>query len=123
MFNFHFFKTVFSKLFCSKETLLQEVSILSPDYCPAVLDFIATLKTNRQPAIPETMLMSEAVLAKDWDTAEEDEAWLRLNPPIPIEDDPTGKVRSWNGNEKFDTAGNDGLAEVGITSNSVHVIQ
>jgi len=28
--------------------------------------------------VPETMLMSEKSLAKDWDTPEEDEAWKTL---------------------------------------------
>ncbi|MDR2732731.1 MAG: hypothetical protein LBB36_05885 [Fibromonadaceae bacterium] len=28
--------------------------------------------------IPETMLMSERTLAKEWDTADEDEAWKTL---------------------------------------------
>ena len=61
-----------------KETLLREVNVLSPDYCPEVLDFIGTLKANQRPPIPETMLMSEAALAKDWDTEEEDKAWASL---------------------------------------------
>jgi hypothetical protein len=59
-----------------RETLLQEVNVLPSAYCPEVLDFIESLK--RQPAIPETMLMSEKALAKDWDTAEEDSAWASL---------------------------------------------
>jgi hypothetical protein len=64
------------------------VSVLPTDYCPAVLDFIESLKTQCQPAIPETMLLSEAALSKDWNTEDENDAWLRLNPPIPVEDDP-----------------------------------
>jgi hypothetical protein len=43
-----------------------------------VLDFIEYLKRKRQPAIPETMLMSESALSKDWDTEEEDSAWASL---------------------------------------------
>jgi hypothetical protein len=61
-----------------KETLLREVSGLSPAYCPEVLDFIEYLKTKRQPSIPETMLLSESALLKDWDTSEEDNAWANL---------------------------------------------
>jgi hypothetical protein len=61
-----------------KETLLREVSELSPIYCPKVLDFIESLKTKRQPVIPEIMLLSEAALSKDWNTAEEDNAWASL---------------------------------------------
>jgi hypothetical protein len=36
-----------------RETLLQEVSILPTTYCPEVLDFIETLKTNRQSVPPQ----------------------------------------------------------------------
>jgi len=61
-----------------KETLLREVSILPPDYCPEVLNFIETLKVDRQPAIPATMLLSESALSKDWDTEEEDKVWANL---------------------------------------------
>lgn len=66
-----------------KEILLHEVNILPPDYCPEVLHFIETLKTNRQSALPDTtfsdtMLLSESALAKDWDTTEEDTAWASL---------------------------------------------
>ena len=61
-----------------KETLLQEVNVLPSVYHSEVLDFIVSLKTGRLPAIPETMLLSEAALAKDWDTEEEDNAWANL---------------------------------------------
>jgi len=61
-----------------RETLLQEVSILPSDYCPEVLGFIETLKTNRQPAIPATMLLSESALSKDWDIEEKDKVWASL---------------------------------------------
>lgn len=33
----------------------------------------------------ETMLLSEATLAKDWDTPEEDEAWKSLNDGIELD--------------------------------------
>jgi len=62
-----------------KEALLREVSILPSVYYVEVLDFIESLKGKRQPAIPETMLLSEAALSKDWDTEEEDKAWASLN--------------------------------------------
>jgi hypothetical protein len=65
-----------------KETLLQEVNILPSDYCPKVLHFIETLKTNRQLTVPDTMLLSESALAKDWDTTEEDMAWASLCPVL-----------------------------------------
>ena len=61
-----------------KETLLREVSILPSVYYLEVLDFIESLKKKRQGAIPETMLLSESALSKDWDTEEEDNAWASL---------------------------------------------
>jgi hypothetical protein len=61
-----------------RETLLQEFNTLSPAYYSDVLDFIETLKVNRQPTIPATMLLSESALAKDWDTEEEDDVWANL---------------------------------------------
>ena len=61
-----------------RETLLQEVSVLPSTYYSDVLDFIVSLKTGRQPTIPETMLLSEATLSKDWDNEEEDRAWASL---------------------------------------------
>ena len=61
-----------------RESLLQEVNVLPTGYCPEVLDFIASLKGNRQPAIPDTMLLSEEALAEDWDSPEDNEAWVNL---------------------------------------------
>ena len=61
-----------------RENLLREVNVMPSNDCLDVLHFIESLKTNRQPAIPETMLMSEAALARDWDTDEENEAWASL---------------------------------------------
>ena len=61
-----------------RESLLQEVSVLPTGYCPEVLDFITSLKANRQPAIPDTMLLSEEALAEDWDSPEDNEAWVNL---------------------------------------------
>ena len=62
-----------------KEALLREVSVLPSVYYVEVLDFIESLKGKRQPVIPETMLLSEAALSKDWDTEEENNAWASLN--------------------------------------------
>jgi len=61
-----------------RETLLQEFNTLPPTYYSDVLDFIESLKSKRQPAVPETMLMSESALSKDWDTEEEDKVWASL---------------------------------------------
>ena len=57
-----------------KERLLREVSILPADYYPKVLHFIETLKGKDDDC-------------ENWSDAQWEE-WLRLNPPIPIEDDP-----------------------------------
>jgi hypothetical protein len=58
--------------------LLKELDTLSPQSLGKVLDFVGCLKQQRMRDIPATMLLSEAVLAKDWDTPEEDEAWADL---------------------------------------------
>jgi len=51
-----------------RETLLREVSVLPADDCPKVLHFIEALREEDEEDYAE---------------------WLRLNPPIPIEEDPT----------------------------------
>ena len=43
-----------------------------------VVDFVAWIKHRKISRIPETMLLSEASLSKEWDTPEEDEAWALL---------------------------------------------
>jgi len=60
------------------EALQRELSGLPSVYYPEVLGFIESLKTDRPPAIPTTMLLSESALSKDWDTEEEDKAWASL---------------------------------------------
>jgi hypothetical protein len=61
-----------------REMILREVNVLPPAYCSEVLDYIEYLKTKRQPTLPETMLLSESALSKDWETEEEDSAWASL---------------------------------------------
>jgi hypothetical protein len=56
-----------------RETLLRKVSVLPNNYCPKVLHYIETLEEDDD--------------CENWTDAEWQE-WLRLNPPIPIEDDP-----------------------------------
>jgi hypothetical protein len=60
------------------EQLLQEIQSLPSDYQAEILDFVEFLKRKTRKHIPFTMLMSEAVLSKDWNTPEEDEAWADL---------------------------------------------
>jgi len=62
----------------NRAVLLHEIETL-PAYCIGeVVDFVAWLKHRKISHMPETMLLSEAALSKDWDTPEEDEAWASL---------------------------------------------
>ena len=58
--------------------LMKEIENLPSTCVGEVVDFVTWIKQRRLSQIPETMLMSEAVLSKDWDTPEEDEAWAGL---------------------------------------------
>jgi len=63
--------------------LLREIETLPEACINEVIDFVSWIK-QRKPdykplsQIPETMLMSETALSKDWNTPEEDEAWAAL---------------------------------------------
>jgi len=58
--------------------LLQEIETLPETCVSEVIDFVSWIKQRKLSHIPETMLMSEASLSKDWDTPEEDEAWAAM---------------------------------------------
>jgi len=60
------------------ERVVQEIETLPSEYFQEVLDFVGYLKLRQKKSIPETMLLSETSLSKDWDTPEEDEAWADL---------------------------------------------
>jgi len=62
----------------SRAVLLKEIETLPANCVGEVVDFVAWIKQRKLSQIPETMLLSEASLAKDWDTPEEDEAWANL---------------------------------------------
>jgi len=62
----------------NRAALLQEIETLPAASLDEVLDFVAWLKYRKLSQAPETALLSEASLAKDWDTPEEDEAWAGL---------------------------------------------
>ena len=62
----------------SRAVLLQEIETLPAVCLGEVVDFVAWIKHRKLSRIPETMLLSEAALSKDWDTQEEDEAWASL---------------------------------------------
>ena len=69
-----------------RNRLIQELDTLPTEYIHEVLHFVGYLRTrpvtvtsaNVEKFSPVTMLLSQASLAKDWDTVEEDEAWADL---------------------------------------------
>jgi hypothetical protein len=62
----------------NRAVLLQEIETLPVNCIAEVVDFVAWIKHRKLSQIPETMLLSETTLSKDWDTPEEDEAWASL---------------------------------------------
>lgn len=62
----------------NRAVLLQEIETLPANCIGEVVDFVAWIKHRKLSQIPETMLLSESALSKDWDTPEEDEAWAGL---------------------------------------------
>ena len=62
----------------SVNQLIHEIETLPTEYVQEVLNFVEYLKSKKLKDIPETMILSEKALAKDWDTPEEDEAWASL---------------------------------------------
>jgi hypothetical protein len=62
-----------------KQQLLKEIEQTPDEILSEVLDFLLFVKSKKlQQEKLEITLMSESVLAKDWLTAEEDEAWKDL---------------------------------------------
>ena len=65
------------------EKVFQELKVLPEPYQEQVLDFVEFLHARLQkqaeltPA-SETLLASEAILSRDWDSPEEDAAWSDL---------------------------------------------
>jgi hypothetical protein len=62
----------------TKDLLLQEIDQVPETILEEVLDFLRFLKTKQMPAPPETSLLSESSLAKDWLRPEEEVAWRNL---------------------------------------------
>jgi hypothetical protein len=62
----------------NRAVLLQEIETLPASCINEVVDFVAWIKQRKLSQIPETMLLSEASLSRDWDTQDEDEAWASL---------------------------------------------
>ena len=62
----------------NRAVLLQEIENLPTAYISEVVDFVAWIKQRKLSKIPETMLLTETSLTKDWNTPEEDKAWESL---------------------------------------------
>ena len=62
----------------NRMVLQHEIETLPTSCLGEVIDFVTWIKQRKVSQISETMLLSEAVLSKDWDTPEEDEAWENL---------------------------------------------
>ena len=61
----------------TKELLFNEIEDAPEPVLAEILDFVQFLKHKVRPGL-ETALASEAVLAKNWLSPEEDEAWRDL---------------------------------------------
>ncbi len=61
-----------------REKILQETENASDIILSEVLDYLQYLKSKHQQDIPETALLSEAVLQVDWLKPEEEAAWQDL---------------------------------------------
>jgi len=61
-----------------KDDILQEIEQMPDALLDDVLSFVRSLKAQQLRMNLETCLLSEAVLAKDWLRAEEEEAWQDL---------------------------------------------
>lgn len=62
----------------TKEEILRELHDLPPASYHEVLGFIRFLKSQSQRKIQKTVILSEAILRRDWLLPEEDEAWSGL---------------------------------------------
>ena len=61
-----------------KEIIVQELEQVPNYLLPKVLEFIKSLKNTPQIEKLETSLLTEATLARDWLSSEEEEAWQDL---------------------------------------------
>ncbi|HHE75043.1 MAG TPA: DUF2281 domain-containing protein [Desulfobacteraceae bacterium] len=58
--------------------IAERIRRLPPDRIREVMDFIAFLESRPDAEAYETMIASEKVLSRDWDTPEEDAVWAGL---------------------------------------------
>jgi len=62
----------------TKELIQKEIEVFPEPYLEEILDFIHFLKGKASKKRMETAILSEPVLATDWMSPEEDEAWKNL---------------------------------------------
>jgi hypothetical protein len=62
----------------TKELIYREIEVFPETYLEEILDFIHFLKGKASKEKMGTAILSESVLAKDWLSPEEDEAWKNL---------------------------------------------
>ncbi|NBD18222.1 MAG: DUF2281 domain-containing protein [Cyanobacteria bacterium] len=63
----------------AKESLFAKIEQIPESFYPEVLNFVEYLKYKHHlQQKTETAFLSESVMAKDWSTTEEDEAWQHL---------------------------------------------
>jgi hypothetical protein len=62
----------------TKELIQKEIEVFPEPYLEEILDFIHFLKVKASKNRMETAILSESVLAKEWMSPEEDEAWKNL---------------------------------------------
>lgn len=60
------------------DAIEQRLRQLPPEKLAVVFDFVSYLAESCSKSSLETMIASEAVLARDWNRPEEDEAWADL---------------------------------------------
>jgi len=64
--------------FMENTKLLYEIESLPADCVEELLMFIGHLKSRKINKVSETCLLSEEVLARDWDSPDEDALWANL---------------------------------------------
>ena len=62
----------------TKELILKEIDEAPEEFSSEVLELIRALKIVKNRDVNETTLLSQDILAKDWLTPEEDNAWKDL---------------------------------------------
>ncbi len=59
-----------------KEALIKKIDELPPDVVKALFDIVNSIDTKKR--VSEITLLSEAALAEDWLSPEDEEAWKDL---------------------------------------------